>query len=85
MLETSFDLRGTIARHPWQAVAIAFAAGAAMAVAERSRSALVRAAGLAAGNVLVTIARERGARELAKYARSWLDERVRVYAPPATA
>jgi hypothetical protein len=38
MPEPSFDLRATIAHHPLPAVAIAFALGAGLALAERSRT-----------------------------------------------
>lgn len=83
MPEPSFDLRATIRRHPWPAVAIALCAGGGLALAERSRSALVRVAALAAGSALVAAARELAVRELAAHARSWSDQRDRAYARDA--
>jgi hypothetical protein len=80
----SLDLGATIARHPWPAVAIALTVGAGIALAERSRSTLVRAASLAIGSALIASARELLAGKLAEHAHSWLDERDRKWAPRAT-
>ena len=77
MLEPSFELRATIRRHPWAAVAIALFAGGGLALAERSRSTLVRMAALAGGSALVAAARELAVIEIAAHARSWLDQRDR--------
>jgi hypothetical protein len=77
MPATSLDLRATITRHPWSAIAVAFGVGAGLALAERSRSTLVRAASLAIGSALIASARELVGSKLAEHARSWLDERDR--------
>ena len=75
-----FDLNKAVVAHPWVAVAVAFAAGAGIALGERSRRSLVRATSLALGSALAAALREGATRGLAKHARSWLDERDRPYA-----
>ena len=52
----SIDLRAQAEAHPWRTVVIAFAVGAGLALAERSRSTLVRAAtGALAGSIIDTL------------------------------
>ena len=75
-----FDLKKAVIAHPWAAVALAFAAGAGIALGERSQRSLVRATSLALGGALAAALREVAARGLAKQARSWLDARERPYA-----
>jgi len=75
-----FDLKKAVIAHPWTAVALAFAAGAGIALGERSRRSLVRATSLVLGSAFAAALREGAMRGLAKHARSWLDERDRPYA-----
>ena len=75
-----FDLNKAVVAHPWVAVAVAFAAGAGIALGERSRRSLVRATSLALGSPLAAALRQAATRGLANQARSWLDERDRAYA-----
>ncbi len=68
---TATDLRAAVAAHPLRTVALAFAVGAGLALAERSRGPLGRALVAAVSGAVLSIARE----QLAARARSWIDER----------
>jgi hypothetical protein len=77
MRSREIDFHAAVAAHPWRAVTIAFTAGAALALTDRSR--LGRAM-LAVAATDVAMLRELAVHRMSTFARSWLDERTRAYA-----
>lgn len=72
-------LRTAIAADPWGSVALAFAAGACLALIEpRSRAA--RALASTVGAIALAALRESVTQRFAAEARSWVDERTRASA-----
>lgn len=68
---STLELGDAVATHPVRTLAIAFAVGAALALAERSRGAIAKTFIAAVSGTALSLARE----HLATQARSWIDER----------
>lgn len=84
-MQTSFNVRSAIERHPYLAVGVAAMSGAAFAFAERSRSLLLRATAVAISGAVFSVLRQRATGGLEQWARSWLDQRDHRSAPIAKA
>jgi hypothetical protein len=77
-------VRAAIAADPWISAAIAFAAGACIALVE-PRGRLARAITSAVGAMALAALREATMQRVASEARSWIDARRPPGAKPATA
>jgi hypothetical protein len=75
-------VRGAIVADPWGSVALAFAAGACLALIE-PRGPIARAITGTLGAMALTVLRESATRRFAAEARSWIDARTRPGAQPA--
>ena len=75
MQASTLELRVENRERPWTSVALAFGAGAALALGEPRASR--RAIAAIAGGVTLAVLRDIATRHVIGYARSWLDKRVR--------
>lgn len=86
-MKADFELpaiRAAIAADPWTSAAIAFVAGACIALVE-PRGRLARTITSTVGALALAALREAAVRRLATQARSWIDVRIAPEARPATA
>jgi hypothetical protein len=77
-VSSTIDLRATITAHPWQAMAVALAAGAWLALEQprAPRNALSRSLFATVGGITVGVARDLATRRFLGYVRGWLDEQL---------